>query len=129
MFLNILSNILSNILLCFDWEKFTFDHKNLHEPAIFSFVPKWLPFTELAHLHTEVLWSLEMRFMVSKLLNEMDKYSDKEKNISTDDILKALDRFGTGFKTPSPVEDLDRGKLDLVKLVSLNYKLYHLTDG
>ncbi|XP_078375705.1 TBC1 domain family member 5-like isoform X2 [Oculina patagonica] len=37
----------------------------------------------------------------------MDKYSAKERNISSDDILKALDRFGGRSKTPSPVEDRD----------------------
>ncbi|XP_022797430.1 TBC1 domain family member 5-like isoform X2 [Stylophora pistillata] len=35
----------------------------------------------------------------------MDKNSGKENNISPDDILKALDRFGNGSKTPSPVEE------------------------
>lgn len=35
----------------------------------------------------------------------MDRYSGKEKNISSDDILKALDRFGTRSQTPSPIED------------------------
>lgn len=35
----------------------------------------------------------------------MDKYSAKEKNISSDDIFKTLDRFGARSKTPSPVED------------------------
>lgn len=41
----------------------------------------------------------------------MDKYPGKEKNISSDDILKALDRFGERSKTPSPIED--QGKLKL----------------
>ena len=47
--------------------------------------------------------------MARKLLNEMDKNSGKENNISPDDILKALDRFGNGSKTPSLVEE-DRGR-------------------
>lgn len=46
-------------------------------------------------------------------LNEMEKYLEKERNISTDDILKTLDRFGS--KTPSPVED-DRGGSWQIKL-------------
>ena len=41
----------------------------------------------------------------------MDRYSGKEKSISPDDILKALDRFGSRSKTPSPIED--PGKLKL----------------
>lgn len=36
----------------------------------------------------------------------MDNHSEEERNISTEDILKTLDRFGT--KTPSPVEDVGR---------------------
>lgn len=46
-------------------------------------------------------------------LKEMEKYLEKERNISTDDILKTLDRFGS--KTPSPVED-DRGGSWQIKL-------------
>lgn len=41
-----------------------------------------------------------------KRLNEMDKHSGKERHISSEDILKTLDRFGS--KTPSPVEDEGR---------------------
>lgn len=36
----------------------------------------------------------------------MDNHSEEERNISTEDILKTLDRFGS--KTPSPVEDVGR---------------------
>lgn len=47
--------------------------------------------------------------MALELLNKMDKSSIKEKNMSSEEILKALDRFGNGSKTPSPVEE-DRGR-------------------
>lgn len=46
----------------------------------------------------------------------MDRYSGKEKNISADDILKALDRFGSRSKTPSPIEDSGKLKLQEVWL-------------
>ena len=36
----------------------------------------------------------------------MDNHSEEERNISTEDILKTLDLFGS--KTPSPVEDVGR---------------------
>ena len=48
--------------------------------------------------------------------NNMDRYSGKEKNISADDILKALDRFGSRSKTPSPIEDSGKLKLQEVWL-------------
>lgn len=49
----------------------------------------------------------------------MDKCSGKENNISSDDILKALDRFGNGSKTPSPVgEDRGRYRKSRFELVS-----------
>jgi len=50
---------------------------------------------------------------VVESLKEMEKYLEKERNISTDDILKTLDCFGS--KTPSPVED-DRGGSWQIKL-------------
>ena len=36
----------------------------------------------------------------------MDTHLEKERNISTEDILKTLDRFDSN--TPSPVEDIGR---------------------
>jgi len=58
--------------------------------------------------------ALKQDYLAISLPNNMDRYSGKEKNISSDDILKALDRFGSRSKTPSPIEDPgNRGKLKL----------------
>ena len=48
----------------------------------------------------------------------MDNHSEEERNISTEDILKTLDRFGS--KTPSPVEDV--GRLIAMESVARNGK-------
>ena len=71
---------------------------------------RWIPNRESAHLLKTLFFSnLERRFVALKLLNKMDKSSIKETNMSSEEILKALDRFGNGSKTPSPVEE-DRGR-------------------
>ena len=58
-----------------------------------------------AHLHCGFM---ELWKTVKHAWNpeEMDNHSEEERNISTEDILKTLDRFGS--KTPSPVEDVGR---------------------
>ena len=50
----------------------------------------------------------------------MDNHSEEERNISTEDILKTLDRFGS--KTPSPVEDV--GRLIAMESVARNGKVF-----
>lgn len=56
-------------------------------------------------------------------LEEMDNHSDEERNISTEDILKTLDRFGS--KTPSPVEDV--GRLIAMESVARNGKVFYVS--
>lgn len=53
----------------------------------------------------------------------MDNHSEEERNISTEDILKTLDRFGS--KTPSPVEDV--GRLIAMESVARNGKVFYVS--
>lgn len=54
----------------------------------------------------------------------MDNHSEEERNISTEDILKTLDRFGS--KTPSPVEDV--GRLIAMESVARNGKVFYVSS-
>ena len=74
------------------------------EPAVSSVFQQKL-MDGPAHLHCGFM---ELWKTVKRAWNpeEMDNHSEEERNISTEDILKTLDRFGS--KTPSPVEDVGR---------------------
>ena len=93
----------------FLWEK----RSNAPKQRVLSVIvsPQYLPFSSKnlmdgpAHLHCGFM---ELWKTVKHAWNpeEMDNHSEEERNISTEDILKTLDRFGS--KTPSPVEDVGR---------------------
>ena len=75
-----------------------------------------------AHLHCGFM---ELWKTVKHAWNpeEMDNHSEEERNISTEDILKTLDRFGS--KTPSPVEDV--GRLIAMESVARNGKVFYVS--
>lgn len=91
------------------------------EPAISSVFQQKL-MDGPAHLHCGFM---ELWKTVKHAWNpeEMDNHSEEERNISTEDILKTLDRFGS--KTPSPVEDV--GRLIAMESVARNGKVFYVS--
>ena len=91
------------------------------EPAVSSVFQQKL-MDGPAHLHCGFM---ELWKTVKHAWNpeEMDNHSEEERNISTEDILKTLDRFGS--KTPSPVEDV--GRLIAMESVARNGKVFYVS--